>query len=369
MRHPSRRTLARAAACGGVIALAAGFAPAAAASPAGQTSVPCKAAALASALSGAASGGILVLAAGCTYHVTGPLPAISGNLTIDGRGATVAGHFEDPGFGILSVPSGVSVHIRDLNFTGGGDPYVCGGAINTSGDVAIEGGTFRLDGAASPDGEESPTGGAICNGGQLTVNGVTFTSDDAQGAGGAIDNGGELTVIASRFTGNRVFYGAGGAIYNGGTLTVVSSSFSENSGQGGAIGNWGHATLRDDTLSGNGPGFDDGIGGAIYNAGTLTVSTSSLSNNGTDFNGGAIDNHGQLTLRYDSLSGNKAVGNGGAIENLAALTVVATAITGNTAGAGGAGGIDNEGGTVDVRRDLIQSNLPVNCSNVPGCTD
>jgi hypothetical protein len=293
MRHPSRRTLARAAACGGVIALAAGFAPAAAASPAGQTSVPCEAAALASALSGAASGGTLILAAGCTYHMTGPLPAISANLTIDGRGATVVGQEEDPGFDILSVPSGVSVHIRDLNFTGGGDPYVCGGAINTSGDVTIEGGTFRLDGAASPSGGESPTGGAICNGGQLTVNGVTFTSDDAEGAGGATDNGGELTVIATRFTGNRVLYESGGA----------------------------------------------------------------------------IDNHGQLTLRYDSLSGNKAVGNGGAIENLAALTVVATAITGNTADAGGAGGIDNEGGTVDVRRDLIQSNLPVNCSDVPGCTN
>jgi len=246
MRHLSRHTLARAAAVGGIMALAVGFAPAAGASPAAQTSVPCSTTALASAIAGAASGDTLVLTSGCTYQVSDPLPGIAANLTIDGREATLDGDGpESVGYSLLDVAAGVTLHVRNLNFTCGGD-YTgqCGHAIGNSGNVTIDGGTFY-----------------------------------------------HL-----------------GPIFNEYGLT-----------DGGAIGNGGQATLRQDTLSGNSTFFAFTAGGAIYNT--------------------------------------------------AALTVTSTAITGNTAAAGSPGGIDNEGGAVSPHHDRIRSNTPFNCSNVPGCTD
>src|ERR1700729_209346 len=88
MRHSIRRALAGAAASVGIIALAACPASAAVTRPAHHTSVPCDTAALDRAISSAASGDTLVLAAGCTYQ-TGGLPEISTNLAIVGRGATL----------------------------------------------------------------------------------------------------------------------------------------------------------------------------------------------------------------------------------------------------------------------------------------
>ena len=338
MRHPSRHTPATAAAAGGIMALAVGFAPAAAASPAPQTSVPCSTTALASAISGAVSGDTLVLAPGCSYQVSDPLPDISTNLTIDGRGATLdADGPESPGYNILGVPDGVTVHIRYLNFTCGGS-YIgqCGEAIRTSGNVTIEGGTFY---------ELGP-----------------IYNEYGLGGGGAIGNGGQLAVTGATFDWNFAT-GSGGAIYNGGTMTVSSSTFRSNDGS--AIGNGGQATLRQDTLSGNGART---LGGAIGNGGTLIVISTSITNGASGYAGGAIANEygGQVTLLRDTLSGNSAY-YGGAIYNVGALTASFTTIVNNDASAA-AGGIGNLGGTVLLQVDHIQSNKPSNCVNVPGCT-
>jgi len=364
MRHPSRHTPATAAAAGGIMALAVGFAPAAAASPAPQTSVPCSTTALASAISGAVSGDTLVLAPGCSYQVSDPLPDISTNLTIDGRGATLdADGPESPGYNILGVPDGVTVHIRYLNFTCGGS-YIgqCGEAIRTSGNVTIEGGTFYELGPIYNE-YGLGGGGAIGNGGQLAVTGATFDWNFATGSGGAIYNAGQLTVTATRFADNNAQYGSGGAIYNGGTMTVSSSTFRSNDGS--AIGNGGQATLRQDTLSGNGART---LGGAIGNGGTLIVISTSIINGASGYAGGAIANEygGQVTLLRDTLSGNSAY-YGGAIYNVGALTASFTTIVNNDASAA-AGGIGNLGGTVLLQVDHIQSNKPSNCVNVPGCT-
>ena len=324
MHQLSRHTLARAVAAGGIMALAVGFAPPAVASLAPQASVPCSTTALASAISGAASGATLVLASGCTYQVSDPLPDISANLKIEGREATLDGDGpEVPGYSILNVLAGATLHTRDLNFTCGGN-YVdqCGHAIGTSGNVTIDGGTFYDLGPIFNE-YGLTDGGAIANGGQLTVIGATFDDNGTEGSGGAISNGGQLTVIATRFSHNgaRSVQGSGGAIYNDntGTLTVTSSTFSSNTGEGAAISNDGQATLRQDTLSGNNTYF--------------------------------------------------AFTSGGAIENLGTLTASSTAIIRNTAAAGSPGGIDNFSGTVSLHRDRILSNTPFNCSDVTGCTD
>jgi hypothetical protein len=338
MRHPISRTLAGAAAFAGIIALAACPAVAAVASPARHTSVPCDTAALDSAISSAASGDTLALAAGCTYKTSAALPGISTNLTIVGHGATLEyTGSNDPGADILSVPAGVTLHVSNLNFVGGGGTYLCAGAIATDGNVTIDGGTF------DDNHTDSGYSGAICNGGQLTVRGATFTK-----------NGGE--------------YAMSGAIYNSGRLMAVDTTFTDNGtveGNGGAIYNNGRATLRHDTLSGN--IADESDGGAIFNQGTLTVVSTSISNNTAIDGGGIANNGGTVSLQHDTLSGNSAYIDGGAILNEGALTVVSSSISDNTASTGGAGGISNQDGTVSLRRDCIMSNTPVNCFNVPGC--
>jgi hypothetical protein len=373
MRHLIRRALAGAAGSAGIIALAACPASAAVTSPAHHTSVPCDTAALDSAISSAASGAILVLAAGCTYQ-TGGLPEISTNLVIVGRGATLEYTFSPDESPIMSVPGGVTVHISNLNFT---DGYSVGGsasALETQGNVTIDGGTFA--------GNRDEVGGsAIENAGQLTVRGAAFTDNGGEDAtGGAIDNRGQLTAVATTFTDNDTqLYGtSGGAIVNGGQATLRDDTLTgngSNSGVGGAIVNDGTLTVISSTISNNGAALG---GGAIYNDGTLTVVFSSIGNNSAStaarnpysiVNGGGIEiDYGTVTLRHDTLSGNSAYSDGGAIYNGAGtLAVASTSITSNTAGTGGAGGISNKKGTVSLWRDCIMSNTPVNCLNVPGC--
>jgi hypothetical protein len=372
MRHSIRCALVGAAASAVIIALAAGPASAAVARPAHHTRVPCDTAALGSAISSAASGDTLVLAAGCTYP-TGGLPEISTNLAIVGRGATLEYTFTTAETPIMSVPGGVTVHISNLNFTDGYSVGAGASALATQGNVTIDGGTFA--------GNTDETGGsAIENTGRLTVRGAVFTDNGGEAAtGGAIDNLGQLTVVATMFTDNDTqLYGTGGgAIANGGQATLRDDTLTGNgadSGAGGAILNDGTLAVVSSTITSNGAA---GGGGAIYNDGTLTVLSSSISNNETSnapsdpssvVNGGGIEiAYGTVTLRHDTLSGNSANGDGGAIYNGAGtLAVRSTSISGNTAGAG-AGGIANKTGTVSLWRDCIMSNTPVNCLNVPGC--
>ena len=370
MRHSIRRALAGAAASVGIIALAACPASAAVTRPAHHTSVPCDTAALDRAISSAASGDTLVLAAGCTYQ-TGGLPEISTNLAIVGRGATLEYTFTTPESPIMSVPGGVTLHISNLNFTDGYSLGTNASALAAHGNVTIDGGTFT--GNTAEDG-----GSAIENTGQLTVRGATFTDNGGEAAtGGAIDNRGQLTAVATTFTSNDTqLYGtSGGAIVNGGRATLREDTLTgngANSGTGGAILNDGTLTVISSTITNNGAAAG---GGAIYNDGTLTVVSSSISNNGTanaannPVNGGGIEIAvGTVTLRHDTLSGNSANGDGGAIYNGAGtLAVVSTSITSNTAGTGGAGGISNKTGRVSLRHDRIMSNTPVNCLNVSGC--
>ena len=371
MRHSIRCALAGAAASAGIIALAACPASATVTRQAHHTNVPCDTAALDSAISSAASGDTLVLAAGCTYQ-TGGLPEISTNLAIVGRGATLEYTFTTAESSIMSVSGGVTVHISNLNFTDGFSLGANASALATQGNVTIDGGTFT--GNTGEDG-----GSAVDNTGQLTVRGAAFTDNGGEAAtGGAIDNSGQLTVVATTFTGNDTqLYGtSGGAIVNGGQATLRDDTLTgnaANSGAGGAIVNGGTMAVISSTITNNGAAAG---GGAIYNDdGTLTVLSSSISNNGTanpandPVNGGGIEiASGTVTLRHDTLSGNSANGDGGAIYNGAGtLAVVSTSITSNTAGTGGAGGISNKTGRVSLRHDCIMSNTPVNCLNVPGC--
>jgi large repetitive protein len=229
----------------------------------------------------ATSGGVVALGSGCTYTFTAgayqggdsevfALPAISGNVTIVGNGATISANGD--GFAFFDV--------------------------NPGAELTLSGVTLQYADQTSGGGN----GGAILNDGTLSVDQVTFAGNYAGTDGGAIDNaddsGSTVTAIDSTFSSNNAEYG--GAIetgYDGGSLTVIGSTFTSNGAElGGAIDN-------DDDTSG----------------GTLSVTSSTFSQN-ESYNGGAIDNGdefglGLATIASSSFIGNYAFNDGGAIDN------------------------------------------------------
>jgi hypothetical protein len=114
------RQLARTAAATLLAAVALSSAqPALAGTPA-AVRVPCSPAALAAAITGAISGQTLQLAPSCRYVLTAPLPAVSQNLTIQGRKATLQ---RSPlpataQFSLLTVTAG-NLAVSQLNFRNG----------------------------------------------------------------------------------------------------------------------------------------------------------------------------------------------------------------------------------------------------------
>jgi hypothetical protein len=172
------RQLARTAAASLLVAVALSSAQpalAAPAAPAAAVRVPCRPTALAAAITGAVSGETLQLAPSCRYVLTAPLPAVSQNLTIQGRKATLERSSlpATAQFSILTVAAG-NLAVSQLNFRNGN-----GGAI-----------TF----------DPLTTG-------SLSVTEASFTDN----TGGAVNFGqfasGALSVIQSAFTRNT-----GGAI-------------------------------------------------------------------------------------------------------------------------------------------------------------
>ena len=172
------RQLARTAAASLLGAVALSSAQPALAAPAASAAavrVPCRPTALAAAITGAVSGETLQLAPSCRYVLTAPLPAVSQNLTIQGRKATLERSSlpATAQFSILTVAAG-NLAVSQLNFRNGN-----GGAI-----------TF----------DPLTTG-------SLSVTEASFTDN----TGGAVNFGqfasGALSVIQSAFTRNT-----GGAI-------------------------------------------------------------------------------------------------------------------------------------------------------------
>ena len=277
-------------------------------------------------------------------------------------------------------------------------------------------------------------GGAIANNGAMVTDigstGAvkTFTGNSAFGNGGAIFNSGEVTLTNALFSENYSV-GNGGAVDNlaTGTLTLTNATFEDNSaladavsvsqvnwaglalnaGDGGAIQNWGEATLTNAYFTGNSAhdggaiangagafltlnqtvndeqlGFSGNgavYGGAIINVGTLQreanqsedlVFTGNLAYN----NGGAIsnsDNNGQVTagslLLFNATFTNNTAGStantgsGGAIISAKELTISDSTFADNNAKAGGKGGaIDHTAGDLSLDTVTFSGNSASN---------
>jgi autotransporter family porin len=391
MRLRLIRAAAMTAAAGGAAVLCLGAArDVPAVQQPGPVKVPCLASALSLEISTAVIGETLSLAPGCTYVLTTTgLPAITKALTIDGHGDTVERSYTrgTPSFTVFTVESAGNLTLNDVNVQhGGGVSEWDGAAIDSDGDVTINGGTFsngiggEFGGAILSDGGTlnitnaaflNNTGyysGAIYNEGAMTVIGTSFTGNTGtDDEGGAIYNEDEALITGSTFTDNSSY--EGGAIYNDYEMTVTGSSFTGNTAvYGGGIDNEDYATLTGDTFTGN----DGDYGGGFYSDYEANVDNSSFLHN-TSYYGGGIYNDSNkdsvaMEIQHDLISRNSATAYGGGIFNDGILTSHTTFTdTDNTAVAGG--GIYNDG-TVDMIYAQISGNQPDNCEPaVTGCSN
>ena len=279
------RLVATAAVAAAVLASVAAAQPVLAATTA--CTVPALAAAI-TAANGGASGGTVTLPSGCVYTLTVQrnatdggtgLPVITGKVTIQGNGATIA----------RSAKAGTAA-FRILD-------------VAKNGHLTLN--SLTLKNGLADNGAQG--GGAIFNHGTLSVTSGTFTGNSSPArtgtSGGAIDSSGTLTVTTSTFSGNSAQ--EGGGIFNQQTATVTKSTFTDNNatifGGGALVDGAGTTTVTGDTFVGNtGPG-----GGAIDNDATVNVTNSTFVNNTAGSNGGgAVVNFGTAKITQSTLSGN-----------------------------------------------------------------
>ena len=170
----------------------------------------------------------------------GMLPAIAGNLAIDGPGANLLTIDAQGNSSILSIEGGSNVVLIGLTLA--------------------HGSTLA-----------NPVGG-IANWGKLAMTDCTVTGN-AGADGGGVANYGTLSMIESTVSHNSTeLNSVGGGLFNDGTMTLINSTVANNFAlYGGGLFNDGSGTLTldDCTIAGN--TAQPGLGGGIDNAGTGTV--------------------------------------------------------------------------------------------------
>lgn len=289
------------------------------------------------------------------------LPIITGNVTINGNGATIERGSGAPDFRFFSVSSGGTLVLNNVKVIGGfakgkddaplqADGQGNGGAIfNNGGTVQITNSTITGNDAfgganAFADGGGG-NGGAIFNeGGTLQITGSLFSNNSAFGGTSTLSSGGggnggaissnsshPLTIANSTFFGNKATGGNGTAISSGGV------------GRGGAISGQGAVTITGSTFylnnatGGKGGTSEPGEGGAIYGVSgfTLNVTNSTITDNAATGGDGLAPNGSGA----DGLGGGIRVGENGSN----ALNLTFVTIAWNTSVAGASGGFGSIG--------------------------
>ncbi len=165
-------------------------------------------------------------------------------------------------------------------------------AKSDSGSIIDNKGTSNIDNCSFSNCYSDGYGGVVYNEGNLTVTNSVIKNNIAESQGGFVHNEeGLITITNSSLINNQA--ARGGTIYNHfGEIVIDNCKFINNScgkyGQlGGAIKNWGSATITNSIFDGN-----DGAseGGAIYNFyAPLTIKNCTFTNN-TAISGQAIEN-------------------------------------------------------------------------------
>ena len=288
-------------------------------------------------------GKITFASAGTVTLRLGYFPNITSNVIIDGSNKVVISGNNDDGR-IFIVNSGATFTLNKITVRDGYCSTGDGGAILSYGTLYVNNSKLFYN-QTSP----SWSGSAIHNWGQLYL----FASEIAynSGGGGAVkprSSAALTSIVNCDFHDNESTdagggYGGAMQIFDGPSVIISSSSFTNNKAatEGGAIYVTANAAVTADktTFTGNSTTVSKDLkgGGAISNFGTATLTKSTLKGNAAGDLGGGIVNHGNVSLTDVTLSANKA-SRGAGLENLtgAIATLTNVTVTGNSADLGGA---------------------------------
>lgn len=303
----------------------------------------------------AAGSGTITLAPGCAYFLTattGPLPPISGNITLRAKDATIRRVATAATFRIIQITSTGRLSAEGITFAGGD----AGSGNNGGGFLVNPGGALRLSWSRVTQ-NSAQNGGGIFNEVTATARGTVrlfntvVNSNTSVNFGGGIFSRGDLTVVGGIIGFNTAGFSGGGLHAESGstaalTATDIVHNSTVNVGTGGGIliRSSANVTVRKSNVQFN----TAATGGGIASDGILQVLDSRLSNNRT-----------------------RAGGSGGALAStFGTATIRNSSLTKNSASIGGAI-FEGGGSTVVATKSRITNNDPNNCvplGAVPGCT-
>jgi hypothetical protein len=227
------------------------------------------------------------------------LPPITGNIVIEGNGATITRDTSASAFRILTVESAGVVLLDNVRLTHGS--------------------------------ADTGSGGAIYNAGNLTLEDSFVMDSTALDYGGGIYNhlSGTLTLRRSQVSNNAVTLYSGGGIYNYlGLVTIEDSGLLYNQagdedgwGWGGGLDTYfGAVNIARSRIIGNIAGFAGGVDNYL---GTLTISRSILEGNIAQTSaGGAVAADGNTTISESCIANNIAPNNI-AVHNIGTTVITA----------------------------------------------
>ncbi len=265
------------------------------------------------------------------------LPQITGNLQIDGLGASHLSISGNAASGVFSIHAGATAMLSGLTITGGKDVG----------------------------------GGGIYNMGTLTLTNCKVSGNTASFNGGGLYNAqvggiyGTATLINCTISGNTVLkaghYGVGGGVDNYGTLTLtnctVSGNYAGNFGGGVLNGSGGFAlTMTNCTVSGN-TAYQNG-GGVINYGTTATLTDCTISGNTAGNNAGGFDDGFNISILTNcTITGNTAANEGGGIYTYGATqTLLNCTVSANTAATGGGIWISRTGEILTIGNTIVSAN-------------
>ena len=220
------------------------------------------------------------------------------NITIDGAGHTI----DAQGHSRIFFIKERNITLKNITFKNGLSE--AGGAISIT-----DTGTLEIENCTFTDNNSKEHGGAIINFGNLHMENVDFINNAAKAEGGAINNqiGGKITLSNCSFKKNNSPMG-GGAILNFGPMVIDESTFENNSSNkhAGAIYIAANGKLnisKTDFIR----NVASGKGGAILHSdpsADLEIDDCRFIENRADDSGGAIGNWGKASISNSEFEGN-----------------------------------------------------------------
>jgi len=209
--------------------------------------------------------------------------------------------------------TGVDLVVQDSSFSSNEAGYYGGVIYTRLGDLTVTGSTFTSNSAID-------IAGAVFGLGAVTIADSTFTDNSASDdRGGAIYTSGDLAISSSTFDSN--YAEIGGAVAVNGDATISGSTFSDNTAPGGGAvfaGNFDDSavvTVLDSSFTSNGPASTSGlsIGGGLFVYGSTMIDSSRFVSNSANTSAGAVYAAGNFTATRSTFASNSATGVGGAI--------------------------------------------------------